>query len=598
MIQISENLYLYESTCNVYVVRCGERAVLIDFGDGSVLDACASLGLQACAVLLTHHHRDQCQGLRRANEAGIPVWVPHTEQDLFHNVELMWQGRALDNTYNPRQDRFSLLEPVEVAGTLKDYARVDFSGVTIEVIPTPGHTVGSISLMAEIDGQRQVFCGDLIAGEGKVWSLAALQWTYQHMEGAPASILSLLELKKRFLNRLLPSHGEVINEPEAAIDLLVERLSCLLADRGENPNLFRWIDQPYEPVTPHVLLNRTSTANSYVLLSESGKALLIDYGYDFMTGAAAGEDRASRRPWLYSLPALKKTYSVTKISTVIPTHFHDDHVAGLNLLRSVEGTEIWAPDNFAGILENSRAYDLPCLWYDPIPVDRRLPFCEPLRWEEYTFQIYPLPGHTRYAAAIFFEVDGLRLLASGDQYKDRDADAWNYVYHNHLQDTDYLQSAELFSRLQPDLILTGHWGAVQAGPAYLDRLRARGERFVALHRELLIDGVIGLDAEGFVARLTPYQTEAEAGERLKYQVQVINPQDSAAEITIRPVVPEGWLALPAVIRLGAEPGETVHAGFTVQPPEGLRLRRARVAVDIDIGGRRYGEQAEALVTLR
>jgi hypothetical protein len=35
-------------------------------------------------------------------------------------------------------------------------------------------------------------------------------------------------------------------------------------------------------------------AKTYVLLSQSGKALLIDFGYDFITGIAAG--RRSRIP--------------------------------------------------------------------------------------------------------------------------------------------------------------------------------------------------------------------------------------------------------------------------------------------------------------
>src|SRR5690606_11137602 len=111
---------------------------------------------------------------------------------------------------------------------------------------------------------------------------------------------------------------------------------------------------------------------SYVLLSESVKALLIDYGYDFIMGLPAATDRASRRPWLYTLPALRQQFGVTSIDVVIPTQFHDDHVAGFNLLRQAEGAQACASDLFAGILENPNDYDLPCLWYDPIRVDRRL----------------------------------------------------------------------------------------------------------------------------------------------------------------------------------------------------------------------------------
>jgi len=75
MKQISPNLYLYEDTCHVYVVRDGDAAVLVDFGSGAVLDELAALGVtQVRAVLMAHHHRDQGQGLARAVAAGIPIW--------------------------------------------------------------------------------------------------------------------------------------------------------------------------------------------------------------------------------------------------------------------------------------------------------------------------------------------------------------------------------------------------------------------------------------------------------------------------------------------------------------------------------------------
>src|SRR5688572_14217185 len=82
MQSLSENLFLFEDTCNVYVVRSGEEAVLIDFGSGDVLDHLGELGIQRVTdVLMTHHHRDQGQGLSRAVREGIRIWVPQTEQE-------------------------------------------------------------------------------------------------------------------------------------------------------------------------------------------------------------------------------------------------------------------------------------------------------------------------------------------------------------------------------------------------------------------------------------------------------------------------------------------------------------------------------------
>jgi glyoxylase-like metal-dependent hydrolase (beta-lactamase superfamily II) len=603
---IADQLFRFQDTCNVYVLCSGREALLIDFGSGDVLDHLSEIGAQRVTdVLMTHHHRDQAQGLPRAVEAGVRIWVPQAEQDLFHSVDAHWQAREVYNNYNMRQDRFSLLESVPVAGTLDDYQRRRFGDYVLTVIPTPGHTPGSISLLVELEGQRILFSGDLIAGPGKVVSLSATQWTYNGAEGVAASIASMLDLQDRQLDLLLPSHGSPIHQPRPAMALAVERFWTLLRGRDENPRLFQLRDRPYELVlpvgqgpggrgTPHLLRHRASMANSYVLLSESGKALFIDFGYDFITGFTAGSDRASRRPWLYTLPTLKAQFGVQKIDVVLSTHFHDDHVAGCNLLRCVEGTQVWAAENFADILENPARYDLPCLWYDPIPVDRRLPLSKPIPWEEYTLTVHPLPGHTRYAVAVEVEVDGLRVLATGDQYEGDDGLAWNYVYQNHYAAGDYTAGAKLYRRICPDLILPGHAKPLQVTPEYLQKIFADAQVLNRLHHELL-PTPSELATQGFIARILPYQVTAGAGETIPFEVEVRNPFFRPKEAVIQVVAPQGWEVeggTQILQILG-----THQLSFKVTPPPGLSVRRARLAVDLTIAGQRFGQQAEALVTV-
>jgi glyoxylase-like metal-dependent hydrolase (beta-lactamase superfamily II) len=597
MRQLSEHLWQHDDSCNVYVITGGAGAVCIDFGAGSVLEHVHHVGAHGVTdVLMTHHHRDQAQGLPRAIAAGANVWVPHVEQELFHSVDAHWQAREVWNNYNMRQDRFSLLEPVPVAGTLRDYASYQFGGRTFEVVPTPGHTIGSVSLLAEIDGRRVAFTGDLIAGAGKLWSLAATQWSYNGGEGLAATILSLLDLKERRPAMLLPSHGAPITSADEAIDLTVARLWELVRARGHNTYLMDWRAAPYMPLTGHMLWNRTSFAYSYVLLSQSGRALFFDFGYDCMPGLPAGADRAARRPWLYTLPALKQQFGVTQIDAVVLTHFHDDHVAGLNLLRDVEGAQVWAAESFADILEQPARYDLPCLWYDPIAVDRVLPLEQPIRWQEYELTLHALPGHTRYAVAISMEVDGQRVLVSGDQYQGLDGTIVNYVYHNQFAPDDYRASAALYRRIQPDLILTGHWPPLRPQPGYFDTLDALGETVARLHRELLPEDVAGFGTEGFAARIEPYQAHVRAGETLALHVAVQNPAAAEAQAELQLVVPCGWHAEPACVTTTLSPAGSGALVFHVTPC-GPPVRRARVAVDVTIDGRRYGQQAEALVSV-
>jgi glyoxylase-like metal-dependent hydrolase (beta-lactamase superfamily II) len=595
--RLTPNLWHVADSCNVYVVGAA-APVCVDFGTGLALDSQPLRGTGGPAqVLMTHHHRDQGQGLPLAAAAGAAIWAPHQEQDLFAAVDAHWQSREIANNYNTRQDRFSLLEPVPLAGTLRDYAAYDFGGQRFEVLPTPGHTVGSISLLATIDGRRVAFTGDLIAGPGQLWSLAATQWSYNGGEGLVATILSLMALRERRPDLLLPAHGEPISDVERAIDLTIERLLELVRLRGHNLRLLEFRDQPYLPVSEHLLWNRTSMAYGYVLLSRSGKALLFDFGYDFIPGAAiaAGSDRAARRPWLYTLPALRRQFGVGQISAVVPTHAHDDHVAGLNLLRDVEGAAIWAAETYADILQRPHDYDLPCLWHDPIPVDRVLPLEQPIAWEEHSFTLHPLPGHARHAVAISLEVDGRRVLIAGDQYGGDGVTA-NYVYQSGFAVDDYRASASLYRRLSPEVILSGHFPPLEAQPGLFAELERRGESLARLHRALLPAGSPDPVAAELVARIRPYLSVAVAGRSIELSVTLRNPGAAAwAEVALTmppgwaPDVPRGAIFLPVG-------GEGVVTFRIV--PHGPPTRRARVAADVTIDGRPLGQQAEALISIR
>jgi glyoxylase-like metal-dependent hydrolase (beta-lactamase superfamily II) len=597
--EIAPGIGRFRDTCNVYVLRSGRDAVLIDFGSGAVLDELEGLGVDRVTdVLITHHHRDQVQGLRRAVDAGVRVWVPPVERDLIEHVDRHWLERPIDNDYDLLQDRFSLLEQVPVTGTVDEYRTRQFGGYDVYTVPTPGHTVGSVAYLVDVDGRRLAFTGDLLYGEGKVWSLAATQWTYTEVEGQRATYLSLGVVGEHEPELLLPSHGAPSTDPHPARGLTQRRLDELLRMRSGAPwDLDMRLRDPWEEVTPHLLRNRTAMANSYALVSETGAALVLDFGYDLWTGNPITATRAARRPLLHSILALRRDGRAERVEVVLPTHYHDDHVAGINLLRDVEGTEAWVPENFADVLEEPDRYDLPCLWYDPIRVDRRLPLEEPFAWHEYEFTAYPLPGHTLYAAAIAFEVDGRRVLATGDQQANEpDGPILNYQYRNRFRYDDYVRSAELYRELRPDLILSGHWAIREVDDAWLDTLLADGRRLAGLHRELLPVDEVDLGAEGFLARIEPYRSTVRNGETVRLDVAVRNPFDRPETVRVRLVVPDGWAAVADADEVDVdERGEAVVA-FTVTPAASPVLR-ARVAADVTVGDVPFGQQAEALVTV-
>ena len=590
----------FRDTCNVYVLRSERDAVLIDFGSGAILDHLSDLDLDRVTdVLVTHHHRDQVQGLARAVEAGARIWVPPVEQDLIARVDRHWLTREVENDYDVRQDRFSLLEPVPIAGCVAEYRAGRYGTFDVYTLPTPGHTIGSVTYLVELSDRRLAFTGDLVYGDGKVWSLAATQWSYNGVEGQASTVLSCSLLAGRAPDLLLPSHGEPVNDPLPALERTKARLTELIELRLSEPwDLEDWVRRPWVELTPHLLRNRTSFATTYALLSDSGAALLVDFGYDLATGVPPPTERAARRPLLGTFDVLRRDFGVERIDVVVPTHYHDDHVAGINLLRDVEGTQVWAPENVAPVLENPRRFDLPCLWFDRIAVDRMLRLGEPVRWQEFELTVHPLPGHTLYAAAIEFEVDGRRVLATGDQqaFEAGGGSYLNYQYRNRFRIDDYVQSAELYRSLRPDLMITGHWSAREVDDALLDRLLEDGRRVAELHRELLPLDEVDFGAEGFGARIEPYNSTIGRRDVLVLDVMARNPFDRPAEATVRLVTPPGWTPSPEAheLSLAALGESTVRFEVTTN---GAPALRAVLAAELTVDDIAFGQQAEAIVSV-
>jgi len=85
--EIRPGIFRWTDTCNVYVVRDGTSAIVIDLGDGSVLDALGTIGVKEVDwVLFTHHHREQCQGgakLAPWRERGTKVATSLIERPFF-----------------------------------------------------------------------------------------------------------------------------------------------------------------------------------------------------------------------------------------------------------------------------------------------------------------------------------------------------------------------------------------------------------------------------------------------------------------------------------------------------------------------------------
>ena len=219
---------------------------------------------------MTHHHRDQGQGLPLAVAHGARIHVPPVEVELFDRVEEMWESRQLDNDYNLRQDRFSLLESVPVHATVPEYRELHLGAITVRVIPTPGHTIGSVTYLLDRDGSGLAFTGDLIYAPGKVWSLAATQWSYTQNEGPAMTVLSCRSCssERRRTCSLRRTASRCPTRGCARAHSPTDMQEYVDSRRSYPWDLRARLDDPFIALTPHLLLNRTSMSCSYVVLSD------------------------------------------------------------------------------------------------------------------------------------------------------------------------------------------------------------------------------------------------------------------------------------------------------------------------------------------
>jgi hypothetical protein len=199
-------------------------------------------------------------------------------------------------------------------------------------------------------------------------------------------------------------------------------------------------------------------------------------------------------------------------------------------------------------------------------------------------------------------VDGLKVLATGDQQGGRwtpegPPEALNYQYRNRFGIDDFVRSAQLYRELAPDLVISGHWAPRPVTPEWLDEMERGGREVARIHRALLPLEDVDFGAEGFGARIEPYQSEVDAGTSLDLEVEVRNPftRRETADVTL--VVPEGWALFPATARVVLEANATARCAFRIIPA-GPARRRARIAADLSVGERRFGQHAEAVVTVR
>lgn len=128
---------------NCYLIYNDQYALIVDPGaDAHVIkEHVATLGVSPVAVLITHAHYDHIGALEEIrSEYNIPVYISPIEQDWLTDPMLNLSGLG-------RHDDIAnvVCRPAEFE--FINYDSYTLGDMTFKVVPTPGHSPGSVSFI-------------------------------------------------------------------------------------------------------------------------------------------------------------------------------------------------------------------------------------------------------------------------------------------------------------------------------------------------------------------------------------------------------------------------------------------------------------------
>ncbi|MBN1422551.1 MAG: MBL fold metallo-hydrolase [Planctomycetes bacterium] len=597
---LGEHLHVFAGPVNVGIVRDGEKALLIDCGDGRVAGVLPALGVTTVdRILFTHHHRDQACGAPFFR--GARLVVPAAERAYFDDVESYWNDpKSRWHIYNVHPHHLMLGQSVEVDETLAGGDRLAWGPARIRAIDTPGHTDGSISLLVEVDGRRVVFSGDAIYDRGQVWDVHSLQKGTQTTDyhgflgAAPVLRESLARILAQKPEILVPSHGVVMRDPAAAIGELGERLEtcydkyvAISALRYYFPKLFtafagRKDHLPIEKgKAPPPFLRHVGT--SWIFLGEEKAAFVSDCGSTHVIDALKG--------WLAD-------GTIRSVEGLWVTHYHDDHVDAIPEFQKAFDCPCYADRSVAQVIANPIAWRIPCISPSKARVDRVTEDGESWTWRGFRMTACHLPGQTLYHGGLLVEGQGARVLLAGDSFTPAGID--DYCAHNR----NWLGAGVGFDRAiarieewKPTHILNCHVDVAWAFTAEACRFM----RANLAEREKLFGALVpwdhanyGLD-EAWV-RCFPYEQEAAAGAEFAIDVIVTNHAPGIRAASARAVPqwssPSEWRE----IEIPAKRDGAIRLRFRV--PADAKPGRYVVPFDLRHGGKDLPQFTEAIVVVR
>ena len=599
--QLTDQIFIHHGSINVGILRDGDRALLIDCGDGSVRSTLDALGIAVVdTVLFTHHHRDQASGVGSIASGDTRIGVPAQERQWFESVETFWNDPQMRwHLYNYHPHNLMLTESVSVTDAYAEGESLQWGNAKIRIIDTPGHTDGSVSYMVEVDGICYAFCGDLIYDTGQIWELYSLQkggeTTDYHgfLGGRERLAHSLTKVQQQSPEVLIPSHGEIMQDTVGAIDALLSRLDdcydkyvAISALRYYFPKLFTAFEgnAGHMPIregkeVPEFLRHYGTT---WIIISESGEAFVMDCGSPGI---------------LKQIQRLKAEGEISDVTEFWITHYHDDHVDAVPEFQEIFPCTTRTDSVVAEVVENPRGFRIPCISAAVARIDHRTQDGDSWTWNEFKMTAYHFPGQTYYHGGLLVEGRGVRLFFAGDSFTMSGIDDYCSGNRNLLgEGVGYDRCLAWIAELQPTHIFNCH---VQCAFAFtaeeIKQMRTNLAERERLYAELFPWDHPNYGMDEHWVRPSPYEQDVILGEITTLRLTVANHSSQPRIASCRPILPEAWGVDVPEQAVTIPPKQEGHFTFSIPiPTHANGAQRTVIPLEVTYDGQVLGQFREAI----
>ncbi len=547
-IHIHNNVFLFKDSINVYVIKNGYNAVLIDFGSGRILNFLPEIGIDKIDYILhTHYHRDQNYGDYKAIQQKIKIAAPAKEKKLFMEAEKFWKIKSYYDLFSFQPTFFVSTFNIPLDKVFSDGEEFEWGPYKFKIIETAGHTPGSISYLLQTDNKVLAFTGDLIHSGGKVITYYDLEYVYIFDGGKIGIDLSKHSFWKLLLNNpdiLLPSHGDIITKPEKEIDSLKKNFENVISAfrLDKTPQLSQIQAETYlkqldnlgdSPGFPHI--KREGFGTSIVILGNHQNCILIDF---------PGEGDLFKYNY-EQLDKILKENDIKKIDFVIPTHYHNDSIAGFPLLQKKYNIKVYALDKIVDVLENPTHYRIGGLIDEPVKVDRVLKDGEVFKWDDYEFQVFHFPGQTEYHMGLFGKIDGKTVFFVGDSLSPGMLD-WPETNNNCInfcqlgEKVGSAKCADILIKCNPEFLISSHFGWFPVNKGLLQKYKEHVSKYESVIRDLVAQDNPNMGFDPNWISFKPIRIITTPGSECKTNLIIRNYHDKKSEVEVELNLPASW----------------------------------------------------------